>query len=177
MAIVAKGNRLIGMTPEQLDRIHARLWSKADCSGGAKSCWNWQRGHDGNGRGQINIKGKWLRAARVAYELTHGNLPSGMLVCHECDNPRCINPAHLFLGSPAVNNSDRSQKGRTRNGDRRGEGNGNNKLNAAQVQEIRWKHATGAYTLKQLGKEYNVHFDLISKIVKHRIWKNIGATG
>jgi hypothetical protein len=79
-------------------------------------CWLWSRTTVKGGYGRVRYGKKSVVAHRVAWELTNGPVPDGMLVCHACDNPACINPAHLFLGTHKTNAEDRDRKGRQARG-------------------------------------------------------------
>lgn len=81
------------------------FWSRVDKSG---DCWLWTGARDGKGYGRLGNK----VASRLSWELSHGPIPRGKLVCHKCDNPPCVRPDHLFLGSPADNFYDMVAKGR-----------------------------------------------------------------
>jgi len=77
-----------------------------------ESCWLWIAGGRGKGYGSFKINGKSIDAHRVSYELHNGEIPKEMHVCHTCDNTKCVNPDHLFLGSPKDNWQDGFNKGR-----------------------------------------------------------------
>lgn len=94
----------------------------------------------------------------------------GAFVCHKCDTPACVNPAHLFIGSAADNNADRSQKGR--NSRRDGERNTRCKLSDAQVTQIRSAYKAGGVTQRELGRIYGVSNQQISSIVSLKVRTN-----
>lgn len=100
--------------------MSARFWSKVNISGGATSCWPWMAGRLWVGYGMFCLRGKTKRAHRVAWEIANGEIPSDLCVLHRCDNPSCVNPAHLFLGTSADNTRDMVAKHRQAAGDRHG---------------------------------------------------------
>jgi hypothetical protein len=115
------------------------FWQSADRSGGPHACWPWllsKRGQNGK-YGQVSYRGRPMRAHRTAWLLTNGPIPDGLLVLHRCDNPPCINPAHLFLGTHTDNMADRKAKGRNDLLGARGESNTQSRLTQDQVYAIR----------------------------------------
>lgn len=162
--------------------MNQRFWCKVDQSGGPSACWNWQaclvRGY-----GHLGWEGKQQLAHRVSWKIANGTIPPGMYVCHRCDNPRCVNPGHLFLGTPADNIRDMVAKGRQAKGAAttayrhperlaRGERHGHSKLDSASVLAIRAARAAGI-RLSVLATQYGVTDGLISAIATRRLWRHI----
>jgi hypothetical protein len=133
-------------------------------------CWLWSGSAMGRGDGRgdygsIWWRGKNWRAHRFAYAMEHGRIPDGMLVCHRCDNTFCVNPDHLFAGTPTDNNRDRAEKGRSA----RGEGHGNARLTAEVVREIYLADAT--YT--ELARRYGIHTSYVWQLRTGRAWPHV----
>jgi len=111
-----------------------------------------------------------VRAHRIAWELFNGPVPHGMHVCHHCDNPLCVNPDHLFLGTHADNMADMAKKGRTRA--LAGEAHPSSKLSDDTIREIRIARQRGS-TLAALAVRFAVSAVLIGRIVKRRNWAHV----
>ena len=126
------------------------------------SCWIWQGSKLGDGYGCITIGRKTYRVHRVSYEAFKGPA-TGQLVCHSCDTPLCVNPSHLFLGSPAKNTEDMMKKGRHR--PMLDAAHPNTKVPHAERETIRRLRADGA-TLKAIADKYGVCFQTISDICR-----------
>ena len=98
---------------EMDEREKARFWTKAEAT---ETCWNWKWSCGPKGYGTLGHRGKTMRAHRVAYELVNGEIPKGKSVLHSCDNPKCVNPDHLWIGTQQDNMIDRIKKGHFRLG-------------------------------------------------------------
>lgn len=130
----------------------------------AKGCWNCTS-HRPNGSGYPRYRQR--RLSHFVYERHRGEIPDGLCVLHRCDNPRCINPEHLFLGTRTDNAIDKVRKQRQR----RGQNHPHAKLTEREVIAIRSKRATGEKVIT-LAKEYGVCSSAISQIAKGRRWIN-----
>jgi hypothetical protein len=130
-------------------------------------CWLWLGKAFGSWHGQIRLAGRWVGAHRVAWMLFRGDIPGGLCVCHKCDVPTCVNPAHLFLGTAADNAADRDKKGRNVN--LRGESHGNAKLTEEAVRLIR----ASIETQWTLARRYGVWQSVISAIRLRRTWRHV----
>ena len=124
-------------------------------------CWLWSGALNPDGYGNFSTNGrKTVRAHRMAWELANGPVPEGLCVCHSCDVPACVNPAHLFTGSIRDNAQDRLAKGRQAS--QRGEKNGRAKLNDAQAREVLAAIENGA-TTSELARIFGVDRSAINR--------------
>jgi hypothetical protein len=148
-----------------------RFWSKVVKYKEQGACWPWIGSRFVRGYGRFSLSGKIVQAHRVAYVLTHGPIPAGLGILHRCDNPPCVNPDHLFVGTPKDNAYDRGVRGRHP----RGERSPVSKLTQAQVNEIRMTYVkaygkNGQVTQTELGERFGVHNATISRIVRRKKW-------
>ncbi len=148
--------------------IEERFWSKVQK---ADRCWLWTGNATKKGYGQILVGKKLGLAHRLSWEIHYGVIPKGLCVLHRCDNPPCVNPAHLFLGSRAVNIYDSCLKGR------RGK-----RLTAEQVKEIDTLYKSDEplvqaigrrLTLHDLGRRYGVSRQSVWNVVHRKAWKQV----
>ena len=112
-----------------------RFWAKVD-KRGPDECWPWTASKNAAGYGWFGFNGRVQRAHRVAFQIAHSADISGQFVCHSCDSPSCVNPAHLWLGSPRDNMRDMAAKGRAATQRRHGEANPRAKLSLEQARNI-----------------------------------------
>lgn len=150
--------------------IEDRFWPKVDLSGGPDACWPWLAATNAGGYGIFYRgpkRGRMHIAHRVAFELFVGPIPEGQDVLHHCDNPPCVNPAHLYLGTDVENARDRHVRGR----DARGSRNGLAKLTEEAVVDIRARYARGGILQRELAEEHGVDPSLISRIVSGELWR------
>lgn len=148
--------------------IKERFLSKIEKT---KSCWNWIGSIDKYGYGYIKLKtGKHRKAHRLSYEIFIGKIPENLFVCHTCDNPKCVNPKHLFVGSARDNMKDAINKKRALIGEK----NPRAKLTTEQVKEIRFR-SKSEKTI-ELAREFNVSTGAIQDIKHNRNWRNIDVS-
>lgn len=132
-----------------------------------ETCWIWKGRTRADGYGRL---GNNNRAHRVAFELCHGPFPEHLHVLHHCDNPPCVRPDHLFLGTDADNMRDKIAKGRQRWGSANGESNGNATMTIEQVLAIRASIGLSKYAL---ARKYGVTRRTIYDILTRATWKHI----
>jgi hypothetical protein len=133
-----------------------------------ESCWIWTGCRDTSGYGLTTFRGRCQGVHRLSWRIHRGEIPKEMCVCHGCDEPLCVNPAHLWLGTRKQNTQDRDRK--QRNNQPRGSSNGNSKLVAGQVDSIR-KMAKAGLTKRQISDIIGTSFANVSHILHGKTWK------
>lgn len=158
-----------------MPRRPAPFWSRVVKGDG---CWEWTGARSG-GYGTVAVGGRTVKAHRVSWEMTFGAIPDGLCVLHRCDNPGCVRPDHLFLGTVDDNNKDRAAKGRSRGvfdssaghpaKKRRGEKHWQARLSDDDVRAIRARRASGALC-DDIARDYGVNPATISRIARG-VWR------
>jgi len=161
-----------------LPEYRDRFWSKVDTSG--DGCWEWQAGTGHWGYGSFRARGleePWGYREQLAHRwswfFTYGELPRKQPILHSCDNPPCVRPSHLRLGTHADNAADR--RGRGRNGNRQGERNGATKLTAADVTAIRarWVPNDRQNSTAAIARDFGVAQSNVVWIVTGKTWRHL----
>lgn len=150
-----------------MNKTEKRFWDKVDTSG---RCWNWKAHKCRDGYGHFSIGKVKTHAHRFAYFLAHGGVPEGLYVCHHCDNPGCVKPSHLFLGTQKDNQQDSIAKGRNR--PPKGERQGRSKLTENDVYEIRRLYPLGV-TQVLLAKMWGISQQHVSNVIHRQRWSHI----
>jgi hypothetical protein len=147
--------------------IPERFWAKVDKTG---DCWIWQGSCRQDGYGQFAVRKprRTVKAHRFAWELAHGPISEGLAVCHSCDNPPCVNVAHLFLGTTGDNVRDSHAKGRAAVGDRMPTA----KLTPLLVRTIRAQRLSGM-THQAIADCAGVSRQLITHVLSGHRWRHV----
>ena len=128
-------------------------------------CWLWTAGINNYGYGRITEKGRKKLAHRVSWEIHNSPIPDGLQCLHFCDQPSCVNPSHLFLGTHRDNMADKVAKGR-----HIGNPNPLTKLNETAAMQIRKYYAAGGCTQEWLANVYGVNQTNISRVIRGKHW-------
>ena len=158
--------RTVYRSGKSLMTIESRFWSKVD-KRGLNECWLWTGAVCGgaNGYGCIKIAGRAVRANRVAWEMAYGPVPEGLLVCHSCDTPLCVNVQHLWIGTNAENMEDRNRKKRNAAGQR----HGRTHLTSEDIHAIR--AAVGSQ--KAIAIKFGIAPSSVSAIRSRKFWSHV----
>lgn len=147
-----------------------KFWSLVS-KGLESECWMWKGRRHRQGYGRFLLNSKYWLSHRLAYALSVGPFDQSLDVCHVCDNPPCVNPAHLRLGTHQENMADMVAKGRGVKGERVGK----SKLSADKVLRMREKYAGGGYSSRTLALEYGVNRSVAYRIVSGKAWAHVGG--
>jgi hypothetical protein len=153
------------LSPLSSDDRH-RFTSKIN-QAGSGDCWVWTAGTDRDGYGRFFLNGRKWPAHRVAYLMKTGKTPE--VVRHTCDNPSCVNPAHLTGGTQAQNIADRQRRDRQAKGSR----NGRAKLDEDLVRELRQRYELEDVSYRDLARELGMDHKTISAAVRGRTWSHV----
>jgi hypothetical protein len=152
---------------------YERFSAKVDWRPDERGCLLWTACTYPFGHGQFRLHGRLVRAHRFAWESVNGPIPDGLCVLHQCDVPRCVNPAHLFLGTQLDNIADRDAKGRQAR--QQGEACGKSKLTEVQVYSIRSYIADGVLLQYEIADMFNVTTGAIGHIKTRRTWSHLAT--
>lgn len=144
-----------------------RFWAKVQKAPG-DDCWLWTAHKDPIGRGRFNM-GREMFASRASWTLANGEIPEGMCICHRCDNPSCVRPDHLFLGTHQENMRDRDAKGRGNQA--KGTAHSRARLTLEQVGDIRYLRRNTSLSLSEIGSLYGVTGEHVSGIARGKVWR------
>jgi len=151
--------------------VEDRFWEKVDKSG---SCWTWTAFRDKDGYGLFKVDGKNIGAHRFSYTIENGRIENGKLICHSCDNPSCVRPNHLWLGTHKDNAQDKVRKGRVQN--QNGELNPNCMYTENNIRAM-MKLLKSGMKQKDIGKLFGVRQQYISKVKNGQTWKHVTEKG
>lgn len=150
---------------KEIERFLSRVDKKSE-----SECWIWAGRTNPDGYGQFDCRNSTVPSHRYMWSMLNGEIPQGMVICHRCDNPKCVNPSHLFLGTVQDNVRDRDMKGRQ--ADHAGTKNGRAVLDengAIKVKELR----KSGLTYKDISTEMGVSVGCVSHILNGRHWVGV----
>ena len=147
------------------DKIHTLFWLQFL---GLNGCWEWRGARDNTGYGKFMADGKRYYAHRYSYMHNVGKIKRGMYVLHKCDNPPCIRPSHLYIGTKKQNTQDAVRRGRIAHGSRCPQ----SKFTKDDVDMIRAIYKGGKTTQQEIADEYGVSRPTITNIINNKNWKS-----
>lgn len=149
----------------------ARFWQYVEWS---PECWTWRGALGKTGYGTFTMSGgRRTNAHRAMWIFRNGPIPENLVICHKCDNPSCVNPAHLFIGTQGDNMADMFAKGRrSALPHPLGEANHNSVLSREKVLKIRALRAAGK-SLKEVATIFGIAGTTVSAVANRKIWKHV----
>lgn len=154
---------------QQNSALKSRLESKV-AKQTDTGCWIWIGAKKPNGYGNFYLGGRYLPAHRAAYLIYLGDIPEGHYICHRCDNPACVNPDHLFIGTPTENQQDMKWKGRAKGISAGREQHPNAKLSETDILSIRRLRRSG-WSLKDIAERHGITASNVSYICAGKSWR------
>lgn len=164
-----RGQRVRFMPCHHTQRSREDAFLAFAAPGEPDECWEWRGKKKAEGYGVVTNRGAEIYAHRMSWERFNGAIPDGLCVLHKCDNPKCWNPKHLFLGTHLDNIKDKVAKGRQPKGDKHPWA----KLNSSQVAEIKIAILSGAETMTSIASRYHVGRSTIKDIRNGNTWRDI----
>lgn len=155
-----------GMTPRQ------RFWEKVN-KVDDNECWEWTAYTNACGYGAMELSRKSVLAHRVSWVIHRGPIPDKMCILHSCDNPACVNPSHLFMGTRSDNMLDMWEKGRQGDRNVSGSSNPSAKLREGDIVNIREMYRSGKHTIESIARLFPVSPSQIYNIVIYKQWRHV----
>jgi len=152
------------------ETLEQRFWQKVD-KRSDDECWEWTASTNIHGYGQLWIRNTFIVASRASWIVHFSYIPDGLCVCHRCDNRKCVNPNHLFLGTHQDNSNDMKKKGRSLN--QKGENNHATKLTDNDILNVRKMWVSGKHRQKEIMGIFNLSRVSLWRIISYRTWKSV----
>lgn len=149
--------------------VERRFWSNIDMTGGPAACWPWTGSRRDAGYGRLGIRTRTAQVTHLALEFAGHPRPQELFAIHSCDNPPCVNPAHLRWGTQLENMADKIARGH----DTAGERNGSAILGVEEVRAIRAAYSRGGVTQYELAEDFGVSQSTVGQIVRRGLWKSV----
>jgi len=151
------------------DKINIKNRFSSKIKKSENGCWKWTGAKISTGYGALYVDGTIQLSHRLSYEFYNGKIPKGFHVCHHCDNPECVNPKHLFLGTDLDNSIDCIKKGRNAKGEKQGL----HKLTTEQVKYIKQNYIPYKIPLRHFAKKYAVDEKTIHRVITGECWNHV----
>lgn len=160
-------NNGLGFSKEKWRPLQERFLERVSKT---ENCWIWN-GSVSKGYGRMKVDNKVYSAHRLSFKLFKGKIPKNRIICHTCDNPKCVNPEHLYAGTPQTNSDDKFYRGRQRYNPPclKGEDNGFSKLDTKTIHKIR--NEKGAP--KDIAEKFGLSLSHVRRIISRESWGHV----